>query len=111
MYIICICVAFTVSPSSQVVGVGQQAVFRCQNLNADIIAWHVNELQELITVNNQPEDPGITVGISLDGTLNTLTIVAQSNYNGTIVVCVAVFIHNQMLDEESSPANLTIQGK
>ena len=101
--------AFTISPSSQVVAVGQQAVFRCQNLDTDVIAWRVNESQELITVNNQPEDSGIMVAV--DGTLNTLTIVAQSNYNETIVVCVAVFINNQMLNEETSPVNLTIQGK
>ena len=83
-------VAFTISPSSQVVGVGQQAVFRCQNLNALVIVWRVNET--LVTFNKPHPDPGITVSTTRDennDVVNLLSIIAQSKYNETVIVCAA----------------------
>ena len=96
------------------VGVGQQAVFRCRHPSTTFISWRVNET---ITVLEGVSGPsGITAGRTLDVSGNvidfTLTIVAQSNYNETQVKCIATFRGNQNLnDQETTVVNLTIQGK
>ena len=105
-------IAFTITPSPQVVGVGQQAVFRCQNLMATFIGWKVNETQDLVTLNNPPRDSGITFGTTMDGNGNvvfTLTIVGQSNYNETVIVCVGGTISGSLND--TTPVKLLIQGE
>ena len=105
-------IAFTITPSPQVVGVGQQAMFRCQNLLATFIGWRVNETQDLVTVNNPPRDPGITIGQTMDGNgavVHILTIVAQSNYNETVIICVGGTISGSLND--TTPVKLLIQGE
>jgi hypothetical protein len=99
-------VVFTISPSSQVVGVGQVAVFRCQNLNADFIAWRVNETR--VTSNSPHPDPGITVDTTMD-VVNLLSIAAQSEYNETVIVCEAASIGGG--SNETIPVKLLIQGE
>ena len=94
-------VDFLESPSNMSVlsGVQTEAVFRCQHSTADGIVWRVNErpLREF---------PNITVGsISL---VHTLTVPARTEYNGTEVVCVAVFLDESLPNEETLPAILTI---
>ena len=106
-----LCTDFTIIPSSQVVGAGQQAVFRCLHLTAVAILWKVNGT--VVSEHNPPRD--VTTGRTLDGnrivTGYTPTITAQLNYNETEIVCVAVFVNNSILIEETAPVNLTIQGK
>ena len=101
--------AFTITPSPQVVGVGQQAVYRCLNPTANAISWRWNGS---VVIDSSPP-AGITLGMTMDGNRNvrTLTIVAQPNYNETEVVCVAIIIVGQMSqNEETTPVSLLIQG-
>jgi hypothetical protein len=103
-------VAFTISPSSQVVGVGQVAVFRCQNSNVLDISWRVNE--QLVTFNNPHPDPDITISTIMDennDVLNLLSIAAQSEYNETVIVCIASSIDGG--SNETTPIKLLIQGE
>ena len=103
-------VAFTISPSSQVVGVGQMAVFRCQNLNARDIYWRVNETQ--VTFNKPHPDPAITISRTRDGNnnvVNLLSIIAQSHLNETTIVCVAVSTGGSSSD--TTPVKLLIEGE
>ena len=104
---------FTITPSPQVVGVEQQAVFRCHHPSTTFISWKVNETITVLEGVSGP--PGITAGRTLDGSGNvidfTLTIVAQSNYNETQVKCIATFSGNQNPNEETRSISLSIQGK
>ena len=103
-------VAFTISPSSQVVGVGQMAVFKCQNLNARDIYWRVNEMQ--VTFNKRHPDPGIIISTARDennDVVNLLSIDAQSKYNDTTIVCAANIQGGGSND--TTPVKLLIQGE
>ena len=88
-----VCADFTISPSQQVVGVSQDAVFRCHHPNTTFISWRINET--ITVVEGLPGPPGITAGRTLDGSGSvidfTLTIMAQTIYNGTEIVCIATF--------------------
>ena len=69
--------------------VGEEAVFRCRHPTADIIGWRVNGSS---VGQNHPTD--ITPGTTRDddgNLVNTLTIIARPEYNGTEVQCVALF--------------------
>ena len=94
-------VEFIESPSniSVLLGFETEAVFRCRHSTANAISWRVDgsPVQEF---------PNIT--ISLSNQLYTLTIPAMLKYNGTEVVCVALFIGGSHLDEDTPPATLTI---
>ena len=83
------------------VGVGQEAVFRCHNPDASAIGWVLNGS----AVRSENPPPGITPGIA--GGVNTLTIVAKSNYNETEVVCVAF---SRSGSTETTSVSLLIQG-
>ena len=87
-------------------GVGQQAVFRCHNSTATIVAWRLNG--SAVSQSNPP--PDVTPGSTLDENGNvvdyTLTIVAHSIYNETEIVCVAIFIDDLTLNEETLPVRL-----
>ena len=103
-------VAFTISPSSQVVGVGQMAEFRCQNPNAHNIFWRVNETR--VTFNKPHPDPGITISRTRDENndiVNLLSIIAQSKFNETTIVCVAVSTGGSSSD--TTPVKLLIEGE
>ena len=93
------------------VAIKEEAVFRCLHSTAPVIAWKVNGS----VVSQRDPPPDITPGRTLSGSGNvvdyTLTIVAHSNYNETEVVCVAIFIGSSMLDEETTPVRLLIQGE
>ena len=96
--------AFTKVPNSQEVSVGTEAVFTCRYATASSIQWRVNGN---FVGRNPPIDitPGITR--TENGTLvDTLTIIAQEKYNGTVVVCVALFDDGRP-NEESIPATLS----
>ena len=106
MYALHVHVAFTISPSSQVVGVGQQAVFRCQNLDALVITWTVNETH--VTSLIPHPDPGITIDMTIDENnevVHILSIAAQSIFNETMIICIANLMN------ETAPVKLFIQGE
>ena len=90
--------AFSETPSSQVVGVGQEAVFRCRNPTAFATGWIWNGSD----VRNEDLPPDVTLGV------NTLIIAAQSNYNETEVVCVAFSSDGSSM--RTTPVSLLIQG-
>lgn len=86
--------------------VGNNAVFRCRHPNASIIRWRRDG--ELLG-RNLPRD--ITPGTERDGNnflVQTLTIVARPQYNGTEIVCVAKF-DDGTPDEMSPP--VVLQGR
>ena len=79
---------------------GENAIFRCRHPNASDIRWEING--ELIRGRNYP--PDITPGTERDDNqflVQTLTIVAGPQYNGTEIVCVARF-------DDGSPDEMTL---
>ena len=73
------------------VGAGVEAMFRCQDPTAHVIVWRVNGS----TVGQRPP-PGITTAATPDGSgtlVNTLTILALLEYNGTEVECEACLLY------------------
>ena len=92
-------VEFTVIPTAQIKSTGQSAVFRCRHPHASVIRWRRDG--ELITRRNLSLE--ITPGTERDDNnflVQTLTIVAGPQYNGTEVVCVAQF-------DDGSPDEMT----
>ena len=76
-------------PTNVGVAPREQAIFHCQYLTADYVLWHVNG-----TVVRRNYHPDITPGTTRDDNdelVDTLTITAHPEYNGTEVVCVAGF--------------------
>ena len=104
MYTTYATVAFTEKPTTQNVVPGAQAVYRCQYLLANItLEWEVNDS---FLGRDYPED--ITPGTTRDGNdklVYTLTITGRPKYNGTRVVCVALF-NDGRPNEETEPAFL-----
>ena len=97
----CSALAFTEVPSSQVVHIGEEAVFRCHHSTTRLIDWIVNG-----TLLDHPPPPDI-IPSTEDGTqVATLTIIARPEYNGTVVKCEAVF---RNASPEISPAAI-LQG-
>ena len=76
-------------------------MFTCQHESADaIITWRVNGS----AVNQFPDATQ-----SSNGNTGSLTITAiQAEYNGTEVVCVAIFFDNNTPREETPPVILTV---
>ena len=91
------------------VPVGSEAVFRCRHSTADNIRWRVNET--LVSFRSSP--PGITYSIITEGSylVDTLTIVARLDYNGTTIVCVAEFDDGSPDETSQPPAVLRVQGE
>lgn len=82
---------------------GAVAIFRCQSPTAFSVLWRVNGS---LVGRNAP--PDITPGTTRDdnGSLvDTLSITARPQYNGTMVMGVARF-YDGRLDEETEPAIL-----
>ena len=90
------------------VPVGSEAVFRCRHSTADIIRWRVNGI---LLSRNPPT--GITVGIITEGSnqVDTLTIVARLDYNGTTIVCEVQFFDGSPDETSQPPAVLRVQGE
>lgn len=81
---------FTITPSAEAlpVGIGEEAVFRCQNIGARFVFWNFNG--SMVT---QDPPPYITPAIIQDENnhlVNTLTIIAHLELNGTQVECGAI---------------------
>ena len=91
------------------IGSEMEAVFRCHHLIADTIVWRVNG-----TSVKQNPSPDITPGTTRDddGTLvDTLTIIARPEYNGTEVQCVAVFLGGSQTEATPSVILTIIDGR
>ena len=87
------------------VGAGVEAVFRCQDPTAHVIVWRVNGS----TVGQRPP-PNITTAATQDGSgslVNTLTILALLEYNGTEVECEAI---TDSLTKRTPLVTILIQG-
>lgn len=100
-------VEFTEYPSNITlpVGSGTDAVFRCRHSTADYISWMVNELSH----RHFPEDIVTSSANDHNGTLvSTLTIPARLQYNGTKVVCVAIFFSGSPTPIKTPPVILTV---
>ena len=82
-------IAFSILPSSQVVSVDEEAVFRCRHPTADFIGWIVNGSS--VGTNPPPDVFVSTVQDDNGNTVHTLTIVGRPDYNGTTVVCEAFY--------------------
>ena len=100
--------AFDEAPVSVEVPVGSEAVFRCRHSTADAIDWRVNR-----TFVGRNPPPDITLGIITEGgnLVDTLAIVASLDYNGTTIVCVAVFRDGSPDETSQPPAVLRVQGE
>ena len=83
-------------PKSQSISVGETAEFRCRHNTTIVIRWRKNG--KLISDSNLP--PDITPGYISGG--SKLTIVGRLEYDGTEVVCVAMF-DDESPDELSNP--------
>ena len=70
--------------------VGEEALFRCRHPTADFIGWFVNE--SLVGTNPPPDIFAGTVQDNDGNTVHTLTIAGRPEYNGTTVVCAAVYL-------------------
>ena len=99
---------FTIIPSSEVVAVGQRAVFRCRNPTAISILWIVND--SIVGRNPPPEIIPDTTGGG-DNLVDILTIMACLEFNQTKVVCEARFEDVTTQSERSPPVYLLIQGE
>ena len=88
-------------------GVEMDAVFRCRHQHIDAgISWLINGSSSRL-------HRDIVDGFVRDSNgarVDTLTIPAIPEYNGTEVVCVATFFGGSLRREVAPPANLTIIG-
>ena len=85
------------------------AEFVCKHTNADFVGWRINGTSVGNTV-TFPNNIHTTVMTDTDGiAVHTLTIEAQSEYNETIVDCVALSL-NPSGSEFSPNVTLRIQG-
>ena len=89
---------FTTVPSSLTVAVGEEAVFLCRYPGATII-WQINGTA---VVDSQL----VTLTSSGEQLLDTLTITALPEYNGTEVQCVALL--QDFSIQRAPPVYLTI---
>ena len=69
-------------------GIGEEAVFRCQNIRAVFVFWKFNG--SMVTQNPPPDITPATTRDENNRLVNTLTIVARSEFNGTQVECGAI---------------------
>ena len=83
--------------------IGAEAEFRCQHSTADAIRWRVNGS---LVGRSPPPDIILDLVYDVNGNLvDTLSITARPEYNGTEVVCVARF-DNGSPAEQTEPATL-----
>ena len=81
---------FTITPSTEAlpVGIGEEAVFRCQNLGAVHVFWIFNGSK--VTQDPPPDITPSTTRDEDNHLVNTLTIIARLEFNGTEVECGAI---------------------
>ena len=93
---------FLLSPMPLNITVDTVAVFQCQHTTADGINWRINGS----TLRDLPQT--VSTDRTSDG-IFTLTITAHSNYNQTVIECVALFADSP--SERTNQASLIVQGK
>ena len=97
---------FAEIPLAVTVSENQDAVFRCRHERADFINWLINGIPSIqysdVVAGSIRDSNGIFV--------DTLTIPAIPVYNGTVVVCIAIFIDGSPA-ERTPPVTLTITGQ
>ena len=69
-------------------GIGEEAVFRCQNLEASFVFWRFNG--SMVTQNPPPDITPATTQDENNHLVNTLTIAARLELNRTQVECGAI---------------------
>ena len=85
-------------------GVEMDAMFRCRHQRVDaVISWQINGSSSRLN----PDVVDSFIRDSSGTIVDTLTIPAIPEYNGTEVVCVATII-KEFLHELTPPANLTV---
>lgn len=95
-------VAFTTTPKSVIVFLNSTAEFRCQHSASDVSTeWRINGTP--VSVNHPSE---VTIQ---GGNPRVLSLVATSEYNGTVFDCVAGSLNSNM-SEISKNATVLIQG-
>ena len=96
-----------VAPESKVVFLGQSAVITCEAVGGTL-AWIVNGTQREVHSDDIRRDLVVSETI-IDGgiTLETLTIPARAEYNGTRVQCAVITFGGS---DQSENATLWIQG-
>ena len=98
---------FAEVPFNEIINLGsvEQVVLRCRHTSSEaIIGWRVNGS----TIGRFPDI--ISGSVNENGAvIYTLTIPARSEYNGTVVVCIAIFMDGNPT-ESTPPAILTITG-
>ena len=97
--------AFVERPTTLMVAPGMQATFRCQHESPATIGWRVNGTS-INQLPNRDIIPG-NVHNNCGQLVNNLSIVTIPEYNGTEVVCVAIFSNGS--SEASPKAVLIIQ--
>ena len=90
---------FTTVPSSLTIAVGEEAVFLCRYPGATI-NWRINGTAVV-------SSSSITVTSSGEQALDTLTITALPEYNGTEVQCVVLL--QDLSVQQAPPVYLTIK--
>ena len=88
---------FTITPSAEAlpVGIGEKAVFRCQNIGARFVFWNFNG--SMVTQDPPPYITPATTRDENNRLVNTLTIVARLEFNGTQVECDAILQNGSMI--------------
>ena len=96
-----------VAPESRVVFLDQSAEFTCETVGGTLV-WIVNGTQREVHPPEIRRDLVVSETI-IDGgsTLETLTIPARAEYNGTRVQCAVLILGGSALSEN---ATMTIQG-
>ena len=100
---------FIETPSSVTIevenGVEMDAVFRCRHQCIDtVISWLINGSSSRL----HPDVVDSFIRDSNGTRVDTLTIPAIPEYNGTVVVCVATFFDESLRREVTPPSNLTV---
>ena len=97
-----------IAPESRVFFMDQSAVFTCETVGG-ILAWIVNGTQREVHPAEIRRDLVVSEIITDDGTtLETLTIPARAEYNGTRVQCFVGIFGGSTVQSEN--ATLRIQG-
>ena len=96
------------APESTTVFLSQRAVFTCET-RGGITSWRVNGTQREILLPEIRSDLVVSESTTPEGhSVQTLTIPARPQYNGTRIQCLSVIIGGPVV--ESDNATLTIQG-
>ena len=92
-------------PTSTVVYLNTQAEFTCQLTTGSLVVWFVNGIESRALPQEMRDD----ISTDDDGFIEILIITARTQYNNTVVQCVAAELGGSGI-ERSDNATLRIQG-